>query len=560
MPPYNNDVLSMIQGLLGNLEQNRNRNLEQQPAQPEQQEQAGGKEMVDRAIEQSIPRQAPNPYQIGNLRNILEAKTAWQDADALAQNPSAYAKANGLTDDTVQALAAVQKQNAQSAADQSRYKLNAAGLGTNGYSANDDTLEDVQRNLASREAQDLTEAMQGAYSMNSDQYYEKKYEEAIMRGLSHRRAKRLAGSQAREYQANRVAYLDGLYNSYGREGRVTNDIGNQILGMVAMENPMLANFYSAVYPNQRDAYTRDNQIEDKLLDKTNALDLINANFANEKTRMGLANLYNTQQQKVGGEIYKENRAFDSALDMKKTLFANNLALQNEIEKMTFASAKEEKAFLNRAKQGAQLAQFLGFAPNTPEYQATVASSVGITLPKAMSADKDKVVKTMLDLSEGLQKDINTLNEQLADATLSDERKSQIKDDLERLEQGKRMLQMQMLQMNGLTNQIPDYTGNPEKDLPIIKSMFAETPTASREDKIKNIVDWVRETQPDISEAVVEKYLVDSGLLPPIEEKKNSTTTNARNPKYEKTANDAYNHAQQINSANYGYNPAWRSGY
>lgn len=70
-------------------------------------------------------------------------------------------------------------------------------------------------------------------------------------GYSPRQAKKFAGYNARDYQANRVAYLDNLYNSYGRDGLVTTPLGNQIIGQLATENPMLANFYANAYPAQR---------------------------------------------------------------------------------------------------------------------------------------------------------------------------------------------------------------------------------------------------------------------------------------------------------------------
>lgn len=235
-----------------------------QPQPQEPQETPDGKDIVNKIFApptQQTPPQAPNPYELGELRNILSSKVAYNAANTLSQNPAAYAKTYGLTEDAVRALAGGQMQNAHNSAEMSRARLNAGGFNTDGYSALDDTLEGVQNQLLSREAKDITEAFNGAYSKTTDQYYERKYIDALANGLSPRRAKRLAGYQAREYQANRVAYLDGLYNSYGHnDAGVTSNIGMQILGMIAQDNPTLANLYAKVYPTPMNEYNTANDI------------------------------------------------------------------------------------------------------------------------------------------------------------------------------------------------------------------------------------------------------------------------------------------------------------
>lgn len=219
----------------------------------------------------------PNPLERDFQQQLLAAKQNYADADALAQ--SSGVNANDIRDAQSQA------------AELLRFQGNAAGLNMNGYGS-DVSFEDAYKNLASQRAREITQALQGQYSMNSDQYYERKYDEALMRGLSRNQAKRLAGAQAREYQANRVAYLQGAYNSYGRDGRVTNDYGNQFLAMMAMENPTLANFYAQVYPNQKEAFTRDNQLEDKVLDQANVLEKLGIVQKYEQENMAQRHNYN----------------------------------------------------------------------------------------------------------------------------------------------------------------------------------------------------------------------------------------------------------------------------
>ena len=102
--------------------------------------------------------------------------------------------------------------------------------------------------------------------MNSNRYRDKIFDEAIARGLSPRRANKLADSQAKRYQADRGQYLDGLLNSYGREGFVMTSQGNQILGELAHEDPLLANLYATIYPNAKEAVQHGYALDSLLVD------------------------------------------------------------------------------------------------------------------------------------------------------------------------------------------------------------------------------------------------------------------------------------------------------
>lgn len=53
-----------------------------------------------------------------------------------------------------------------------------------------------------------------------------------------------------------MRFLDGVLNSYGRNGLITNEAGNQIIGALLGEDPNLASFYAQIYPNAKEQFTR----------------------------------------------------------------------------------------------------------------------------------------------------------------------------------------------------------------------------------------------------------------------------------------------------------------
>ena len=263
----------------------------QQQPPVEQPEQRDGKDMVNAAVENAI-RPAPNPLEIASQNNVIAQKQAYADAK----------------DDAGRQMAA-------SMADALRNTATAAGIDMSGYGS-DVSLQDAQRNLASRQAQDIMEALQGQYAQSSDRYFEKEYTRALAKGYSDEDAKDIAGQKARRYQADRVAYLRGAYNSYGHDGRVTNNYGNMFLEMMASENPTLANFYAQVYPNQRDAYSQENQIARDMLQNNNLLERLEKLQGYEEKNMGLRFNYNEKSADNASERRKNEKFFDANVDFQ----------------------------------------------------------------------------------------------------------------------------------------------------------------------------------------------------------------------------------------------------
>lgn len=301
--------MPIIRGLLDTRKKEEEEKVLQQLANnntpPEEPEPIEGKQLVNQSIAPTIP-QAMNPYQLEIQRGLTAQKQAY---------------ANARTNE--------ERNNASSTAELLRAKGAAAGLDLSGYGA-DVTLNDAYKNLASQEARDIMGALQ-AYSMNSDQYYEDSYQQAIARGLSPRRAKQLAGTQARQYQANRVAYLTTVFGNYGvGEDGATNALGNQFLGMLAMENPPLANFYSNVYPNAKDTYKTATDIAREATKQGYALDLLKAGHEYDLKKMGEQFNYNQKAADADENRYKNRYWYTSNVDQQ--FFEKQRKFLQQIEK------------------------------------------------------------------------------------------------------------------------------------------------------------------------------------------------------------------------------------
>jgi len=350
---------------------------EQQPAQPpvqspaQTQEQPSGTDMINRTMERAIPqlqqqspRPVPNPLEVDMQRSIVGAKGNYAAADTDAKRMAAQQQAQLLRD-----------------------IANSVGMDMSGYGA-DDTLQDATKRLASREAQDIIEGLQGRYAKTTDQYYQDTYMEGIMRGYSPRQARRLAGTRAQQYQANRVAYLDGLFNSYGRDGRVVTAVGNQILGAMAQENPLLAGFYLQIYPNQQDAYKRDNQLEDFALTQNNAL-----------ARMAQQYLYNEQFAQNEHGRREQSRDKDVARDTAKYGARTAIDFANTRNLQGLKEEAEERAYRKGQARANEWADYLGFTGDEKKY--FVAAINGIKLPTKQGGKIDseslKNLKTYHDM-------------------------------------------------------------------------------------------------------------------------------------------------------------------
>ena len=358
--------------------------LTEQPVISEQPEQRGGTAMVNAAMENAIP-QAPNSFQTELRRGLLLSKNDYANAKDDAARQAAHNKAELY-----------------------RNQATAAGLDLSDYGS-DVSLADATKNLASQQARDIMGAMQGYYSKNSGQYYNDKYFKGIELGLSPRRARKAAKALTDNYQADRVQYLDGLLNSYGRDGLVMNEYGNQILGMMAHEDPMLASFYAGIYPNAKDAFSRYNTLEDKGIDQRNRLEqlavgneydldrikaqtagnieLANNNFRNTVKRDEIQQGYTRQNAydqyrfsyylaRNKGEIDKE------ATKLQADLNRGNLEYLKKLD-----VDLEDKKFWQGVAQYSALADYLGYKDEGKK--AFMEAVFGIKMPNEKTGAFDK---------------------------------------------------------------------------------------------------------------------------------------------------------------------------
>lgn len=328
MPPYDFQLSPETQKLLELINQQpQQEQLAQteqsaQPVQQQQVEQASGTDLVNRAVESALRPQAPNVVQNKLINDVLAQKIAYDLAEQKYKAAQDEATRQGLLSD-------MQKFNQQ--ANFLRDTGNKLGIDLSGYGEGV-SFQDADRNLYTKELQELMHMSTGRYSLSADRFYEQEFERQMMSGTSADTARRRASRAAREYQADRVAYLNGLYNSYGRDGLVTNATGNDILRRLAADDPTAANFYAQVYPNAKNAYERQNKLEDDAIAQTNT-------FA----KMAKAFEYNTLEQLLGGEITRQNQA--NAADLADRNAANQAKRTEEAK-----TREAEQAFEYRYKQ------------------------------------------------------------------------------------------------------------------------------------------------------------------------------------------------------------------
>ncbi|MBQ6004816.1 MAG: hypothetical protein IJL14_01035 [Selenomonadaceae bacterium] len=346
--------------------------------QTEPAEQRNGAAIVNAAVDNAL--NIPNPYQIQFQRGLLDTKQKYYDAKTDEERQTAHAHADYLRD-----------------------VANAAGIDISGYGEGV-SLDDARKNFASQEARDIMGALSGDYSMNANQYYDEKYFDALLRGLSPRRAKRLAEAQAQEYQYNHARYLDGLFNSYGLDGRVVTPLGNQLLGSFAQSDPTTANFYSQVYPNQKEAYNQDNNVTNLLLG--HGFDLERLAKTNEYNQ-GMAYLnqkLNDQSYGYrsrideGRDVRKDERKFkygQATADAQQKRDQENYVFQSDVDDER-EMKKEQRSFALKERQLAQQIDLINKYLPENERPDAVAAMFGFTRKEAKGESGDKEIKTMLE--------------------------------------------------------------------------------------------------------------------------------------------------------------------
>lgn len=433
-------------------------NAQQQEPQP----QASGTEIVNREMERAM-RPAPNPWENQIRQGVLGAKQAYNAALDAYNSPQSSAE---------QQAAAQQAMIDQNAfANRLRNAAQSAELNTSGYGEGV-SLADTQSYLDSEKARDITEALKGSYSMTTDQFYERKYEEAIMRGLSPRRANRLAGSQAREYQANRVAYLDGLYNSWGHnEAGATNPIGMQVLGMIAQDNPMLANIYAQAYPNPRDAYNTENEMAKQILQNDQAVKLLGIEQDNALQRI-LAELEaNTRYSTHEHGLREQGKDADVTRDIDRHAGKKAIDIREQIKLEEY----KNRAALDKIQKDygtyRQIAQSVLSPEELETWDKVYLGLVGKGGQANQATAKDSSDKFMTQyvnmirvIDDRIKKEQSRLIE--AKDANGEKHNAQIQTKIQELENQRQWLYDRFQDIAEGTRMVPDFTGNENVDVKV----------------------------------------------------------------------------------------------
>lgn len=372
---------------------------QQQPS-PKAQEPLDGKQMIDVSMAKALDiPQAPNPYALNVQRGLLAQKQAYADAKTDADKVTAHSTAEIL-----------------------RNKANAAGIDVSGYGS-DVSLGDAVNNLASQEARDIMGALQGYYSRDSGQYYTDKYLQGIEMGMSPRRARKAAEALAGNYKADRVNYLDGLLNSYGRGDTA---LANQIIASMIPEAPALAQFYALTNPRPLDDYNAANTAAQEAVKQGYALELLGAGHGYDLEKIGAQTAGNialenarsentlkrdAQQDKYTKENARNQYGYQWNLNEQRGKLEAALAkLRGNIERDNLEYLERFKVDLNNEEFQKKVATYEVFADylglKGDAAKSFVVSALGIKLPDPntgkfdkASIDNAKKVHDALDASE-----------------------------------------------------------------------------------------------------------------------------------------------------------------
>lgn len=485
MPPYDFQLSPETQKLLELINQQpQQEQLAQteqsaQPVQQQQVEQASGTDLVNRAVESALRPQAPNVVQNKLINDVLAQKIAYNLAEQKYKAAQDEATRQGLLSD-------MQKFNQQ--ANFLRDTGNKLGIDLSGYGEGV-SLQDADRNLYTKELQELMHMATGRYSLSADRFYEQEFERQMMNGTSADTAHRRASRAAREYQADRVAYLNGLYNSYGRDGLVTNATGNDILLKLAADDPTAANFYAQIYPNAKNAYERQNKLEDKTLDQTNLLEKMAAMYIYNLRQAD----YNEQIRR-GGAVFNQDLAYNGAV--------RNANLANELDDLAYSKK------VGRARD---FVNSLGLEGDAAKNMLSVIVT-GKELPKS---EQKKFPKEVYERMTAHYNSLNAEEKNIVSALSDENTPKEIRPALQKRWQD---IQLQKQDINnvfgetlglGSKQKVPEFTGDMDKDIPQIAELLSimQEKGANEEEMFERIAAWAREKEPKLTDFEIQNMIL-----------------------------------------------------
>lgn len=292
------------------------------PIQPKYDQEPDAKTTIDKETLNAARNGNPPTAQILN-NNALPTNNPLQiDKSGAPPNPVynelvntlAYAK---LLYETAQQgeKGDAQREIATRTAQMVRQQAEALGIDISQFGADNANAADMYNNAYTQRLQDIANLYKGGkFHETADEFYRRKYLShmgnksddvkdiisSIFGVGSSDTAKMLAQEEAKQYQANRVAYLDGMLNAYGLDGnKGLNRFGHEIAGMLMKEDPDLVNMYLQRYPN---ADTRDMVLEDKAIEAQGKREEKYINQAYKLQEMQIRNAFEMAQLQYGGNI------------------------------------------------------------------------------------------------------------------------------------------------------------------------------------------------------------------------------------------------------------------
>lgn len=484
--------------LLSNPEQTAPVEQPQQQSSPQPQEPLDGKQMIDVSMAKALDiPQAPNSYALDVQRGLLAQKQAYADAKTDAEKAIAHSTAEIL-----------------------RNKANAVGIDVSGYGS-DVSLGDAVNNLASQEARDIMGALQGYYSRDSGQYYNDEYWRGIERGLSPRKAQKVAEALTGSYKADRVNYLDGLLNSYGRADTA---LANQILASMIPEAPALAQFYSLTNPSPLNEYNTAVDVAKQLANNGYQINLIQETGKQTRQSQDNAAEHNKEQMTLQAVLNKDTYAANKAVDFyygeqgknndvfrnvaeyesKATIEADKLIkVAREQTNLDFSRFRWEKNFL-QALENSKPSEIKKLYNMWAEYGTMkglkgeelnrfAVDGVGFNLARSMegkSSGKDNSSPNSIKLNELISLRNSYVNH-LDKLTKADPLNPVEPDEatLKEIEQVKKLLALvdeDITRMTGTTNAQFNFQGreHEREDLALINDIWAENKDKYTDEQIK----------------------------------------------------------------------------
>lgn len=484
MPPYNTDDL--ISEVLANL-------AAQRQSPPEQ-------SVLGARMTLNNPQNQPDPMTDATLEGLRQNGGNIPILNGLERQYASKLLGQKIAYDAAQNDA--QRQAASMGANMLRQAAQGAGMDLSGYGS-DVSLQDAMQNLQTNDARALVEMFQGKYSKSSDQFFNDKWNELIKSGMPVGRAQRAAGELARQYQGERVSYLNGMLHGYGFDGRVVTPVGQQIVGQLAAESPQLANMYLNANPGQKDAYNTDNQMALAALQNQGIMDRLDKQIAGNLAYLVQSGQQALEQQNNQGQINRDNATHQSNLTEQRDINQQQRYL-DFVKQNAFAVHSTVKEILGDNAADLAVASMFKILNNT----SGKSGSGNATDDKSFKNYIDTLDKAQNRLIEQRNSIVNQYKDNLAVMP------PEVQDQIAKIDARLEVIQNAIFGVSGVAPDYPAYTGDEKQDLQIIASIIGTqkqyNPKITDEEIFNFIRQWVHETDTGITDHYIQSLIKKTG--------------------------------------------------